>query len=87
MSPTGQNHNMGFGLLPKSLLPASPRAAWLPGKKGKSGSSGCLVEPEHRRQQPVNQQQPGPRETWQTLTPAPWSPSGGAVDPRSDADQ
>ena len=48
---------------------------------------GEIMEQEHRRQQPTNQQQPGARRTCQTLTPAPWSPSRGAVDPGSDADQ
>lgn len=67
MSPTEQKHSVGFGLLPKSLLPTS-HAAWLTGKKGKSVSTSCLMEQKHRRQQPVNQQQPGARGTWQTLT-------------------
>lgn len=73
VSPTGQKHNVAFGLLPKSLVPTLH--AWLCGKKenrvpevslsrGIAGSSLwtslCRV-----------------CGTWQILTPAPW----GAVHP------
>lgn len=86
MSPTGQKHNVAFGLLLKSLLPAS-HAAWLCGKKEKSVSTRCLTEKGTCRQQLVNQPQPGVCGTWQILTLAPQWPSWAAVEPSSDADQ
>lgn len=50
-----------FVFPPKTLL-LIPPAAWLSGKKGKSVSTSCIVEQEHFKLQPVNQQQQVSRE-------------------------